>query len=128
MAEPSGLERSRAVSISRRRGKSPVATGHRYVSNPGSGTAETPGDANGVGERVCVLIPRPFQELFGGDDSSFGSDQDFKHGELLAGGRDVAAVAVDLSPEWIKSQAGDLSHGGRCWARRRSSARRRSTS
>jgi len=27
-------------------------------------------DAHGVGERVCVLIPRPFQELFGADDTA----------------------------------------------------------
>src|SRR4051794_13083856 len=54
-------------------------------------------DAHGVGDRVGVLIPCPFQELFGADDAAFGSDEDFEHGELFAGERDVAAVAVDLA-------------------------------
>src|ERR1700737_4343649 len=44
-------------------------------------------DPHGVAERVCVLIPRPLQELFGADDTAFGSDQDFEHGELLPGER-----------------------------------------
>jgi hypothetical protein len=30
-------------------------------------------DAHGVGERVGVLIPRPFQELFGADATAFGA-------------------------------------------------------
>src|SRR3954451_6680107 len=68
-------------------------------------------DAHGVGERVCVLIPGPFQELLGADDTAFGSDEDFEHGELLPGERDVAAVAVDLAAERIQTQACDLSHG-----------------
>ena len=67
-------------------------------------------DAHGVGERVGVLIPRPFEELFGADDTAFGGDEDFEHGELLAGQRDVAAVAVDLAAERIQPQAGDLAH------------------
>src|SRR4029450_3409960 len=53
-------------------------------------------DAHGVGERVCVLIPRPRQELFGTHDPAFGGDEDLEHGELLPGERDVTAVAVDL--------------------------------
>src|SRR6266404_75741 len=69
------------------------------------------GDAHGVGERVGVLIPRSLQELFGADDTAFGSDEDLEHGELLPGQRDVAAVAVDLSAERIQPQACDLSHG-----------------
>src|SRR2546421_2062395 len=69
------------------------------------------GDAHGVGEGVCVLVPRPFQEIFGADDAAFGSDQNFEHGELLAGERDVAAVAVDLAAERVQTQSGDLSHG-----------------
>ena len=32
------------------------------------------GDAHGVGERVGVLVPCPFQELFGADDAAFGAD------------------------------------------------------
>ena len=68
-------------------------------------------DAHGVGERVCVLIPRSRQELFGADDTAFGSDEDFEHCELLPGQRDVAAVAVDLSAERIQPQTCDLSHG-----------------
>src|ERR1700736_1620873 len=68
-------------------------------------------DAHGVGERVGVLIPRPFQQFFGADDTAFGSDENFEHGELLPGERDVAAVAVDLAAERIQTQAGDLSHG-----------------
>ena len=63
------------------------------------------------GERVCVLIPRPFQELFGADDTAFGGDEDFEHCELLPGQRHVAVVAVDLSPERIQPQTCDLSHG-----------------
>src|SRR4029453_16122904 len=66
------------------------------------------GDPHGVGEWVCVLVPRPFQQLFGADDTAFGSDEDFEHGELLPGQRDVAAVAVDLSAERIQPQTCDL--------------------
>src|SRR3954449_13318650 len=69
------------------------------------------GDAHGVGERVCVLVPCSRQELFGADDTAFGGDEDFEHCELLPGQRDVAAVAVDLSAERIQPQACDLSHG-----------------
>src|SRR4029078_7497005 len=53
-------------------------------------------DAHGVGERVRVLIPRPFQQFLGGDDTAFGSDQDLEHGELFPGEPDVPAVAIDL--------------------------------
>src|SRR5258706_7788678 len=69
------------------------------------------GDAYGVGERVGVLIPCPFQQLFGADHAAFGGDEDVEHGELLTGERDVAAVAVDLAAERIQTQAGDLPHG-----------------
>ena len=51
------------------------------------------------------------QELFGADDTAFGGDENFEHGELLAGERDVAPVAVDLAAERIQPQACDLSHG-----------------
>src|SRR5262249_51334859 len=67
-------------------------------------------DAHGVGERVRVLIPSPFQQLFGADDTSFGGDKNLEHRELLPGQRDVAAVAVDLAAERIQTQACDLSH------------------
>src|SRR5206468_7834307 len=69
------------------------------------------GDAHGVGERVCVLIPRPLKQLFGADDTALGSDENFEDGELLAGQRDVAAVAVDLAAKRIQPQTCDLSHG-----------------
>src|SRR4029450_3924205 len=68
------------------------------------------GDARGVGERVGVLIPRPFQELFGADDTAFGSDEDFEHGELFPGERDVAAVAGDLAAAQGPPQARALAH------------------
>src|SRR3954454_19655353 len=68
-------------------------------------------DAHGVGERVCVLIPGPFQELLSADDTAFGSDEDFEHGELLPGQRDVAAVSVDLAAERIPPQGCHLPHG-----------------
>src|SRR5262249_46982872 len=42
---------------------------------------------------------------------AFGGDEDVEHGELLAGERDVAAVAVDLAAERIQTQARDLSYG-----------------
>src|SRR4051812_45088872 len=64
------------------------------------------GDADGVGERVGVLVPRPCQQLLGADDTAFGRDQHFEHGELLPGERDVAAVAVDLASERIEPQTG----------------------
>src|SRR5690242_11670664 len=54
-------------------------------------------DAYGVGEGVGVLVPCPLQELFGADDTAFGGDENFEHGELLPGQRDVAAVTVDLA-------------------------------
>ena len=69
------------------------------------------GDAHSVGERVCVLIPCSLQEFLGADDAAFGRDEDFEHGELLPGQRDVAAVAVDLAAERIQPQTCDLSHG-----------------
>ena len=69
------------------------------------------GDAYGVGERVGVLIPRPLQQLFGADDTAFGSDEDFEHRELLPGQRDIAAVPEDLSAERVQPQTCDLSHG-----------------
>ena len=47
---------------------------------------------------------------FGADDAAFGGDEDFEHRELLAGQRDIAAVAVDLSAEGIHPQTGDHSH------------------
>src|SRR3954447_23457002 len=68
-------------------------------------------DADGVGERVCVLVPRSRQEVFGADDAAFGGDENLEHCELLPGQRDVAAVAVDLAPERIQTQTCDLSHG-----------------
>src|SRR4051795_987673 len=69
------------------------------------------GDAHGVGERVCVLVPRSRQELFGADDTAFCGDEHFEHCELLPGQRDVAAVAVDLAAERIQPDACDLTHG-----------------
>src|SRR5262249_27487837 len=68
-------------------------------------------DAHGVRERVRVLVPRPFQQLFGADYTAFGSDEYLEHGELLPGERDVAAVAVDLAAERIQTQTRDLAHG-----------------
>jgi hypothetical protein len=68
------------------------------------------GDAYGVGKRVRVLIPCPLQEHFGADDTAFGRHEDLEHGELLAGQRDVAAVAVDLAPERVQPQTGELEH------------------
>src|SRR6202008_3818568 len=68
-------------------------------------------DAHGVGERVCVLIPRPFQQLFGAEDTAFGSDEHFEHRELLAGERHVPAIAVNLSAEGIETQTCELSPG-----------------
>src|SRR3954453_18578695 len=65
-------------------------------------------DAHGVGERVGVLVPRPFQEFLGADNTALGRDEDFEHRELLPRQRDVAAVAVDLAAERIQAQAGDL--------------------
>src|SRR5439155_3016517 len=65
----------------------------------------------GVGERVRVLIPCSRQEFFGADDTAFGSDEDFEHGELLPGQRDVAAVAEDLPAERIQPETRDLSYG-----------------
>src|ERR1700691_4201724 len=69
------------------------------------------GDAHSVGERVCVLVPGSFQEFLGADHTAFGGDEDFEHGELLAGERDVPAVAVDLAAERVQTQARELSHG-----------------
>ena len=85
-------------------------------------------DVHGVGERVGVLIPRPFQQLFGTDDTTFGSHEDLEHSELLPGQRDVAAVAVDLPAERVQTQTCDFSYSGLLWARLRSSALSLSTS
>src|SRR3954452_5519219 len=67
-------------------------------------------DAHRIRERVCVLIPCSRQELFGADDTAFGSDEDFEHCELLPGQCDVAAVAVHLASERIEPDTCDLSH------------------
>src|SRR3954462_11454774 len=68
-------------------------------------------DADGVGERVCVLVPCSLQELLSADDAPFGRDENLEHRELLAGQRDVAAVTVDLSAERVQPQPCDLTHG-----------------
>ena len=65
-------------------------------------------DAHGVGERVGVLIPCPFEELFGADDAAFRSDEDVEHRELFPGERDVSAVAIDLAAKRVQPQACDL--------------------
>src|SRR5690348_10169704 len=70
------------------------------------------GDADGVGEGVGVLVPGPLQELFGADDTAFGGDEDFEHGELLAGERDVASVAEDLTAKRVQPHARDLADRG----------------
>src|SRR6476646_2716423 len=54
------------------------------------------GDADGIGERVGVLVPSPLEQLFGADDAASGGDENLEHGELLPGERDVAPVAEDL--------------------------------
>src|SRR4051794_20735295 len=60
------------------------------------------GDAYGVGERVGVLVPGPLEQFLSTDHATLGSDQDLEHGKLLAGERDVAAVAVDLAAERVQ--------------------------
>src|SRR4051794_3574498 len=69
------------------------------------------GDAHRVGERICVLVPRLFEELLSTDDAPLGRDEDLQHGELLAGERDVAIVPVDLAAEGVQPETGDLAHG-----------------
>lgn len=86
------------------------------------------GDAYGVGEGVDVLVPGPFEELFGADDPALGGDEDVEDGELFAGERDIASVAEDLPAEGVEPEARDLADGGRAYARLRSSALSRRTS
>src|SRR3954451_24776593 len=69
------------------------------------------GDADGVRERIRILVPCAFQQLLGADDTAFGGDEDLEHRELLPGQRDVAVAAVRLQAKRIEAQAGDLSHG-----------------
>src|SRR5262245_29061348 len=90
-----------------------VADAGHCGDDPGSAEPFAQGrdrDAHRVGERVCVLVPGSCQELFGTHDTAFGSDEDLQHGELFPGERDVTAVAIDLPPERIQTQARDLSH------------------
>src|SRR5690348_6570643 len=68
-------------------------------------------DADGVRERVGVLVPRPLQEFFGADDTAVGGHEDFEHGELFPGECDEAAVAEDLTAERIQTQPCHLSYG-----------------
>ena len=68
------------------------------------------GDAHGVRERICVLVPCSRQELLRADDTACRRDEDLEDGELLPGQRDVAAVTVDLAPERVHPQTRDLSH------------------
>ena len=51
------------------------------------------------------------QQLLGADDTAFGGDEELEHGELLAGERHVAAVAVDLAAERIEPQARNRAYG-----------------
>src|SRR5690349_24387245 len=60
------------------------------------------GDANGVRERVRVLVPGTLEQVLGADDTALGRDEDLEHRELLAGQRDVAPVAVDLTAKRIE--------------------------
>jgi len=70
----------------------------------------------------------PFQKLFGADDTAFGGDENFEHGELLAGERDVAVVAVDLARNGSRRRPAISRTGGLLCARLRSSALSLSTS
>src|SRR3954452_16905385 len=102
-----------------------VETGVRWsvdaVSDPGDGGDDTwlaeplaqsrDGDADGVRERIGVLVPGALQQLLCADDAAFGRDENLEHGELLAGQGDVAVVAVDLAAERVEPQARDLAHG-----------------
>src|SRR5260370_36763722 len=68
------------------------------------------GDAYGVGERVGVLIPCPFQKLFGADHAAFGGDEEVENGELLTAARAVAAVHGALETVRLQHDTGELSH------------------
>ena len=50
--------------------------------------------------------------VFGADDTAFGGDEDFEHGELLPGERDVASIAEDLPAEGVHPEARDLADRG----------------
>jgi hypothetical protein len=53
----------------------------------------------------------PVPAALGAYDTAFGGDEDFELGELLAGQRDVAVIAVDLAAERVQPQACDVAHG-----------------
>src|SRR3954453_17189917 len=67
-----------------------------------------------IGERVDVLVPDPFQELFGADDGAVRAQELLQHPELLARQPDIAAVAEHLTAGRIEGDPGTLQPGRRC--------------
>src|SRR3569833_165226 len=98
-------------SAARLRGVDPVADDWHRGDQPWlaeSLAQRGDGDTDGVGEGVGVLVPGPFQQLFGADDTTLGGDEHFEHGELFASERDVTSVAKNLPAEGIQPQTRDL--------------------
>jgi hypothetical protein len=94
-----------------RRGVDAVADPGDGRDDPGFAEALAQGrdrDADGVGERVGVLVPGPFQQVLRADDPALGGEEHLQHRELLAGERDVTSVAEHLPAERVEPQAPDL--------------------
>ena len=74
------------------------------------------GHRDGVGERVSVFVPHPFQQLLGADHRAVGGHQHLQHTEFLAGQRDQLPVPAGPAPGPVKSQLTAVQHrrGGRC--------------
>ena len=66
-------------------------------------------DANGVGERVGVLVPCSFEALRR-CDTAFGGDEHLEHGELLPGQRDATGRPGRPRGETDRAAALDLPH------------------
>ena len=67
-------------------------------------------DADGVGERVGVLVPHPLEQLLGADDATVGGHQHLEHAELLAGEVQVAPGADGHPAPGVERDVGPLEH------------------
>src|SRR5437660_1127422 len=70
------------------------------------------GDRDGSGERVGVLVPGLFQEVFGAEDGVISSHERFEHRELLGGEVELLPVAVGGMAQGIKFDAGGAEDTG----------------
>ena len=67
--------------------------------------------ADGVGERVDVLVPHALEQRLRAHDGAVGAQQHVQHAELLRAQRHRAPVARDLVARRVQAHAGALEDG-----------------